>query len=62
MHARRSLVSRGRIEEGAAVTPEMLDEKRPGTGIEPWRIDELVGRRALRAIEDDETLEWEMFA
>jgi sialic acid synthase SpsE len=62
MHARRSLVSRGRIPEGATVTADMLDEKRPGTGIDPWRIDELVGRRAVRTIEDDETLEWEMFA
>jgi sialic acid synthase SpsE len=60
-HARRSLVSRGRIEEGSAVTREMLDQKRPGTGIEPWRIDELVGLRARRTIEDDEMLDWEMF-
>jgi sialic acid synthase SpsE len=62
LHARRSLVARGLIPEGALVKPEMLDQKRPGSGIESWRIDELVGMRAVRAIEDDETLQWEMFA
>lgn len=61
MQARRSLVSRGRIPEGSRVTAEMLDQKRPGTGIEAWRIDEVVGMCALRTIEDDETLQWEMF-
>lgn len=60
--ARRSVVARGDIKAGAAVESSMLDVKRPGGGIEPGRIAELLGRRALRDIADDTTLDWEMFA
>lgn len=59
--ARRSVVSRGEIAAGALVTRAMLDVKRPGGGIEPRHLAELVGRRALSDIADDTTLEWHMF-
>lgn len=59
-HARRSLVARGDIARGALVTAEMLDVKRPGTGIEPALRDRVVGRRAAVDIPDDTTLEWDM--
>ena len=60
LHARRSLVARGDIPAGAVIDEAMLDVKRPGTGIEPARIGEVVGRRAAVAIPDDTTLLWEM--
>ncbi|MFC7193465.1 SAF domain-containing protein [Halosimplex aquaticum] len=33
--------------------------KRPGTGIEPKRFDEVIGRTARRDIERDQILTWE---
>jgi N-acetylneuraminate synthase len=60
--ARRSVVSRGAIPRDTVITRAMLDVKRPGGGIEPRYIDELVGRRAASDIADDTTLEWEMLS
>jgi N-acetylneuraminate synthase len=37
----------------------MLAVKRPGTGIAPARLDDVVGKRALRNIGLDETLTWD---
>ena len=59
-HARRSLVARGEIAAGTVIDAAMLDVKRPGTGIEPARLDDVVGRRAAVTIPDDATLQWEM--
>jgi len=58
--ARRSVVSRGAIPRGSVISRAMLDVKRPGGGIEPRFLDDLVGRRALHDIADDTTLTWEM--
>jgi sialic acid synthase SpsE len=60
--ARRSVVARGDIKAGTTLESSMLDVKRPGGGIDPRRIDELVGRRTLHDIADDTTLEWAMLA
>ncbi|MEQ9616692.1 MAG: N-acetylneuraminate synthase family protein [Phycisphaerales bacterium] len=51
--SRQSVVSRTAIAKGAALTRDMLAIKRPGTGIEPWRIESLVGRTASRDIAAD---------
>jgi sialic acid synthase SpsE len=58
--ARRSLVARTRIPAGTRLTPELVDLKRPGTGIPPSFLDELGGWTAARDIEEDTTLGWEM--
>ncbi len=60
LHARRSVVARGDIAAGAIVEAAMLDVKRPGTGIDPRHLDAIVGRRAVRDIPDDTTLQWDM--
>jgi N,N'-diacetyllegionaminate synthase len=57
--ARRSIVAAIDIKAGTMITPEMLDVKRPGTGIEPKMIDEIVGRRAKRLIKRDELIAWD---
>jgi N,N'-diacetyllegionaminate synthase len=57
--ARRSVVAAIDIKAGTMITPEMLDVKRPGTGIEPKMIDEIVGRRAKRLIKRDELIAWD---
>lgn len=58
--ARRSLVASESISKGAKITREMLDVKRPGYGIHPKMIDEVVGRTAKIDIEKDDILTWKM--
>jgi len=54
--ARRSLVARVDIPEGAVITEEMLDVKRPGIGIEPRYLDIVVGRKAKKNIKPGELI------
>ena len=54
--ARRSIVARVEIPEGTVITEEMLDIKRPGTGIEPKYINKVVGSIARSLIRRDELL------
>jgi len=51
--ARRSIVAAHTIAPGAVITREMLDFKRPGTGIPPGQWKELVGKRAAHEIASD---------
>ena len=46
--ARRSLVLRHATPAGTTLTLDDLDAKRPGEGISPLRLDEVVGRRLVR--------------
>lgn len=50
---RRSIVSTRDISAGDTITKEDLDTKRPGTGLPPDRILELVGKTAVKDIEAD---------
>ena len=54
--ARRSIVAARRIEKGEALGPDNLDFKRPGTGVSPMRVDEVMGRTARRSFEADELI------
>ena len=49
--SRQSVVSVGPIAAGITITREHLTIKRPGTGILAYRLDEVVGRVAARAID-----------
>ena len=60
-NARRSLVATVDISEGAAVTREHLTWKRPGHGISPKFIEDIIGKQAVRKILEDESLQWDMF-
>ena len=51
--SRQSIVARRALEAGATISEADLTFKRPGTGIPPWRLSEVVGRRAARAVEAD---------
>ncbi len=55
--ARQSIVARRRIEAGETIRFEDLSFKRPGTGLEPWRVGEVVGQVLERAVEADELIE-----
>ncbi len=59
--SRGSVVSSMDIAAGTIITPAMLTIKRPGGGIEPSRIKELVGMRAIGKIPADVQLQWTMF-
>ncbi len=51
--SRQSITTRRNLPANHILTQEDLTIKRPGTGIEPWRLSELLGRRLRRAIESD---------
>ena len=53
---RRSIVARVDIPQGTVITEEMLDIKRPGTGLEPKFLDMVVGRTAKVTIGQDEII------
>jgi N,N'-diacetyllegionaminate synthase len=58
--ARKSVVAATQIPAGATITPDMLTAKRPAGGIEPDRLDGVVGCRAAVDIAADTILTWEM--
>ena len=58
--ARRSLVSSGMIKKGEKLTIDNITFKRPGTGIPPYRADEVLGKPVLRDIPDDTTIKFDM--
>lgn len=60
-NARRSLVATCDIKAGDIVTREMLTSKRPGTGISPDRINEIIGKSATEFIAEDTVLTDDMF-
>jgi N-acetylneuraminate synthase len=59
-NARRSLVATRAINCGQSVSREDLTWKRPASGISPKDIEQLVGRKAARDIDEDEIIFWEM--
>ncbi len=59
-NARRSIVANCLINKGEIITREMITFKRPGTGIKPFEIDAILGKRASIKIAEDTILEQEM--
>ncbi|MCR5268124.1 MAG: N-acetylneuraminate synthase family protein [Lachnospiraceae bacterium] len=60
-NARRSIVSATDIKKGSVITEEMLTFKRPGTGISPAAMQDLLGMIALTDIPEDTILQEQMF-
>lgn len=58
LNARRSLVAAKPIAKGSTVVPGDLTFKRPAHGISPKFINDVVGKKALRDITEDEILSW----
>ncbi|MGK7873253.1 MAG: N-acetylneuraminate synthase family protein [Xenococcaceae cyanobacterium] len=61
----KSLVSLVDIPAGAAIAPEMIGIKKPGTGLPAARYNEVIGRRAVRQISANQILhqtdiEWQL--
>ena len=55
-NARRSIVAKCAISSGTQITREMLTFKRPGKGISPDRISDILGKFAKIDIEEDTIL------
>jgi N-acetylneuraminate synthase len=56
--ARRSIVARQVVAAGEIITPLNVTCKRPGTGIPAAHWHQVLGRKTLRAIEEDQVLAW----
>jgi len=59
---RRSIVAACDIRAYESITQWMLTCKRPGSGIEPGRVERLVGMQARRNISKDTILRWDDLA
>lgn len=57
--ARRSIIAARAIHKGEHITEDMLIMKRPGTGISPTEISQVIGKRAARDITEDAAISWE---
>lgn len=57
---RKSIVSKKDIEKGSLIEESDITFKRPGTGISPSRIDDVVGKRAMVDIPADSLINFEM--
>jgi N,N'-diacetyllegionaminate synthase len=53
---RKSVVAVTDIPEGTRITPEMVNLKRPGTGIEPRYLELVIGRKAQNHIKDGQVI------
>lgn len=58
---RRSIVAAKEISEGDIITDDMLDFKRPGTGLAPEAIKYMIGKKVKRDISLDEIINIEDF-
>lgn len=61
-NARRSLVAKRFIPKNKIVEKSDLTYKRPAHGISPKFIDDVVGKSALKNIDEDTVLQWNMFS
>lgn len=57
--ARRSLVARVDIEMGTIISSDMVSVKRPGTGIPPEGLSQIVGKKAKANICAEDLIHWE---
>ena len=56
---RRSIVAASSLRAGTVLSPEHLTFKRPGTGLAPHRVDEVVGRRLRVDLAEDDPVRLE---
>ena len=55
--ARKSIIAAKDIKAGEVFTEDNLTVKRPGSGINPMRWDEVLGKTAIRDFKEDELIE-----
>lgn len=59
LHARRSVVVSRDVRKGTVLSVDMLEVKRPGTGIEPAFLEKVIGMRINKDVEADTILTWD---
>lgn len=59
LEVRKSVVTRKKIKKGEMIQRDSVAIKRPGTGIEPKRLTDVIGKRALRDLEADQVISWD---
>ncbi|MCK5023364.1 MAG: N-acetylneuraminate synthase family protein, partial [Candidatus Aenigmarchaeota archaeon] len=57
---RKSIVAVTDIPKGTVITKDMIDIKRPGYGVPPKFIELIVGRTAVKDIEAEDVITWEL--
>ncbi|MDP3565319.1 MAG: N-acetylneuraminate synthase family protein, partial [Methanoregula sp.] len=57
---RKSIVAVKKIPAGSKITEDQIAIKRPGTGIEPKYLKNLVGKTVLCGVEKDTVISWDM--
>jgi N,N'-diacetyllegionaminate synthase len=57
--ARKSLVALKNIAEGEVISRNSIDIKRPGDGILPKYLEQVIGKKARISIAADETITWD---
>ena len=57
-YARRSIVSAKKILKGTKITKNLLEIKRPGTGIKPKFLDDIIGKITSKDIDEDVPITW----
>ena len=55
----RSIVSLKPIHAGEVITHDMIWSKRPGTGIPSYRMEEVIGKKAVKDIAQNVLIKWE---
>ena len=55
---RKSLTAKRKIRCGEIITQEAISIKRPAEGIEPKYLDQIIGKKATRDIEEDTSIKW----
>ena len=58
-YARRSIVTVQPIKKGTIILKNMLAVKRPGTGISPKFLDDVIGKKIKEDISNDVPLKWD---
>ena len=56
---RISITAAKNIKKGTILTEEILDYKRPGTGIAPNNFDKVIGKKIMKDLEYDEQIKFE---
>ncbi len=56
---RKSIIAKRDIKKGEILSEENITTKRPGTGISPMRLNEVIGTEAIRDFMEDELIEME---
>ena len=57
---RRSIHAKKPIKKGEKITNENICIKRPGLGIEPYKISTIIGRSVTIDIEEDQWITWDL--